>query len=679
MAASEVAEVLREFFHTTHEQEIRDVLLTDVELNVHHSIDFQIFELINFHPEVGYKYVMSPDQSNTIATQELMTIQEEYALGYDDAVKTKVKINVHARPVGLPHPQRRYQVSEIRSEDVGQLIQFEGKVTRTCSCKMVESVREYMCEKCGDRFTVFADLARNNVIDVPKKCDGNAASQKCRGKVFTYVEGSRECCDYQEIRVQEKMQKLKLGSIPRQIKVIFFDNLVDKCQAGDDIIVVGEAFLMWNPLRKEKRCDVELLIKAYHVHVEDKKSKRERSSPVKFKNLFERYWTKHAKTPLLGRNKILANICPQLFGMAIVKLSVTLMVIGGVPRVTDNIKVRGQSHLLLVGDPGCGKSQLLRYAANLSDRSVLTTGIGTTSAGLTVGAVRDGKNWVLEAGALVLADGGICCIDEFGICREQDRGAIHEAMEQQTISVAKAGLVCRLKTRTSVFAVQNPKGLYDDVASLNVNSGIASPLLSRFDMVLLLLDERNPSWDIRVASHIMKTVSHDDNTRHATEEKADEENDLSDDDDHSELRVDWDIETMINYIQLIQEKEPKLTALSEEMIMRFYGFCRKTVDLRTERTTVRMLESLIRIAQAHARLMYRDIILPLDAFNAISLVEHSARTALFSGDDNSVLHTRWPILPDEEYKEQIKALLKKLEINNYTEEDIKSEFDYSFS
>uniref|UniRef100_A0A453R4N7 DNA helicase n=2 Tax=Aegilops tauschii subsp. strangulata TaxID=200361 RepID=A0A453R4N7_AEGTS len=285
--------------------------------------------------------------------------------------------------------------------------------------------------------------------------------------------------------------------------------------------------------------------------------------------------------------------------------------------------------MLLVGDPGTGKSQFLKFAAKLSNRSVITTGLGSTSAGLTVTAVKDGGiyvrryhsshhymlnfrccfsfesstsflgsnfllnsmigEWMLEAGALVLADGGLCCIDEFDSMREHDRTTIHEAMEQQTISVAKAGLVTTLSTRTTVFGATNPKGQYDSNESLSVNTTLSGPLLSRFDIVLVLLDKKNPKLDGIISSHIL-----------AQSTKA-EENKASDAAVKSTQPLgikEWTLPCLRRYIHYVKQRfKPVLTKEAESVISGYYQLQRRDGTHNAARTTVRMLESLIRLAQ----------------------------------------------------------------------------------
>mgnify|MGYP001040592571 CR=1 FL=1 len=360
----------------------------------------------------------------------------------------------------------------------------------------------------------------------------------------------------------------------------------------------------------------------------------------------------------------------------------------GVPRLDrSGHHIRGESHLLLVGDPGTAKSQFLKYALRLSPRAVITTGVGTTSAGLTVTAVRDAGEWNLEAGALVLADGGVCCIDEFGAIREHDRTAIHEAMEQQTLSVAKAGLVCKLNTRCTVIAATNPKGRYDPTQPVSVNVAVAAPLLSRFDLVLVLVDSQDREWDERVSEYVLRQ-----NGSESAPIRGRNENNGGNgrttapinDASHSAPINNASTSAPINNVQPITTTgaslwtlpklqayfaharatcSPQLTPPAELVLTRYYELQRQADVRNAARTTIRLLESLVRLSQAHARLMMRSEVLVSDAVVAVILMEHTTQTSALLGV-TSALKSTFPEDADEEHYAQATQVLERLGLSH---------------
>ncbi|GAY55407.1 hypothetical protein CUMW_164070 [Citrus unshiu] len=636
---------LAEFVIRHHSDQLRSITLSP-DPKLHYPLYIDFAELLDEDPEIAHLVFSKPADylrffedaaiwAHKIVFDELKSCEKRVEKKF-----IHVRINVSGSP--LECPETFPSIGRVRVKHHGVLLTLKGTVIRSGATKMYEGERTYMCRKCKHMFPVYPELETRNSIVLPSHCPSQR-SKPCEGTNFQFVENSIICHDYQEIKIQESTQVLGVGVIPRSILVILKDDLVDIVKAGDDVIVTGILTAKWSPDLKDVRCDLDPVLIANHVR-RTNELKSDIDIPDDIIMQFKQFWSEFKDTPLKGRNAILRGICPQVFGLFTVKLAVALTLIGGVQHVdASGTKVRGESHLLLVGDPGTGKSQFLKFAAKLSNRSVITTGLGSTSAGLTVTAVKDGGEWMLEAGALVLADGGLCCIDEFDSMREHDRATIHEAMEQQTISVAKAGLVTTLSTRTIVFGATNPKGHYDPNLSLSVNTTLSGPLLSRFDIVLVLLDTKNPEWDAVVSSHILA------------------EGGLSEEKDTEPLTDIWPLAMLRRYIYFVKGYfKPILTKEAEKVISSYYQLQRRSATQNAARTTVRMLESLIRLAQAHARLMFRNEVTRLDAITAILCIESSMTTSAIVDSVGNALHSNFTENPDLENAKQEKLILDKL-------------------
>ncbi|KAG8092712.1 hypothetical protein GUJ93_ZPchr0012g19371 [Zizania palustris] len=639
---------LEGFLTRFHSDDLRVILLPDPDDKLHFPLIIDFAELLEFDASVAHTLYYYPKDVLELfdaAAQRVLDSFDAQSESVDEPKEKKfvhVRVNTSGSP--LECPESSPSIGKVRVKHRGTLLTLKGTVIRSGGVKMIEGGREYECRKCKYRFTVHPELEAGNRVTLPASCQSRS-SKGCGGASFQLIQDSITCHDYQEIKIQEHVQLLGVGSIPRSIPVILMDDLVDIVKAGDDIVATGRLSAKWSPDIKDVRSSLDPMLIANFVR-RTNELKSDLNIPVEIINKFEEFWTASRATPLEGRNSILKGICPQIFGLFTVKLAVALTLIGGVQHVdASGTKVRGEPHMLLVGDPGTGKSQFLKFAAKLSNRSVITTGLGSTSAGLTVTAVKDGGEWMLEAGALVLADGGLCCIDEFDSMREHDRTTIHEAMEQQTISIAKAGLVTTLNTRTTVFGATNPKGQYDPNESLSVNTTLSGPLLSRFDIVLVLLDTKDQTWDEIVSSHILN-------------ENSEEKKDKTDDPE-----VMWTLPMLRRYIHYVKQQfKPVLTKEAERVISSYYQSQRKSGTQNAARTTVRMLESLIRLAQAHARLMFRNEVTTLDAIAAILCIESSMTTSGIVDTAGNALQSNFMENPDKEYMEQEKKILKTLGI-----------------
>jgi len=312
-----------------------------------------------------------------------------------------------------------------------------------------------------------------------------------------------------------------------------------------------------------------------------------------------------SKDPWLWR-KFTQSIAPSIFGRQHIKEAMALQQFKGIPKQLEGERIRGDIPILLIGDPGTGKTQLLRYQAMISPRGLFTVGRGSTAAGLTVAVIKDKDgSFVLEAGALVLADKGICCIDEIEKMRDDDRNAIHPAMEQQIVSVAKGGIVAELNARTAVLATANPTlGRYNSYQNVAQNINLPISLLNRFDLIYLIRDTPDDEQDEKTADHILKTHQ-----------------------DPESLSPPYNVRTMKQYISYAKKITPKLTPEVSNRLRQFYLKMRKASAEQGEASpimiTARQLESLIRLTEARARSRLSEETSLEDAEIAIFLLQNS--------------------------------------------------------
>jgi replicative DNA helicase Mcm len=311
-----------------------------------------------------------------------------------------------------------------------------------------------------------------------------------------------------------------------------------------------------------------------------------------------------AKDPWIHR-KIINSIAPSIYGYEHVKEAIMYLLFGGVPKTLPDISIRGELNILLVGDPGTAKSQLLQYVARVAPRGLYTSGRGTTAAGLTAAVIREkGGGMSLEAGALVLADKGIACIDEIDKMRPEDRVAIHEAMEQHTVSVAKGGIVATLNARTAILAAANPAlGRYEARRTIAENISLPVTILSRFDLIFVLRDVPNKEIDGRMSEHILEIHRRG----------------------LSPVEPPIPLELLRKYISYAKTIKPVLTNEALQRLKDFYLAMRSASESEGSpiAITARQLESLIRLAEARARAALRTEVLAEDAEAAINIMKRS--------------------------------------------------------
>jgi replicative DNA helicase Mcm len=415
------------------------------------------------------------------------------------------------------------------------------------------------------------------------------------------VQDKSSFIDSQDTRIQERPEDLPPGQLPRWLDLKLFNrDLVDVARPGDHVSVVGIVRAVATTLPRAGR------LRSFNLHLEtnsiDVQSKEAETLLITTEE--EKKIQELAKDPWIHR-KILHSIAPSIYGYEHIKEAIMYLLFGGVAKNLGDISIRGDMNILLVGDPGTAKSQLLQYVAKIAPRGLYTSGRGTTAAGLTAAVLREqAGGMTLEAGALVLADKGVAAIDEMDKMRPEDRVAIHEAMEQGTVSIAKGGIVATLNARTAILGASNPAlGRYDPYRTITENISLPVTILSRFDLIFVLRDVPKKDVDERMTEHIL-------NLHRMGETSA-------------EPPIPPDL--FRKYISYAKNIKPRLSKEAGERLKDFYLAMRSASE--SEGTpiaiTARQLESLVRVAEARARIDLRDSVLPEDAETAIAIMRRS--------------------------------------------------------
>ena len=566
------------------------------------SIVVDYIDLDTNKPELTRQITDAPDEMLEAFNGAVYSILRE--IHYDYAIEIKDKLRVR---IGNYSVQKGLR--EITADAINTLITVPGMVVRTSEIKPLAKRIAYVCQNCD---TLVEAYLKGLTQKKPTKCTN------CNGKELEMDAEKSYFADFQLVRIQELPEDLPAGQLPHYVEVTVMDDLVDRCRPGDRVLLTGI-------VRIEQEPSLQIRTSLFRLRMEGNNieylsgifgNKDERTVDSKDEKTLDRIFISNEdKKRILAianmpdaYDKLIASFAPHIYGHEIIKESILLLKVGSVTKkLADGSSRRGDINIFLVGDPGTAKSEMLKFAAKIAPRGLYTSGRGTTAAGLTAAVIRDKSGiLMLEAGAVVLGDQGLVCIDEFDKIKSEDRSALHEVMEQQTCSVAKGGIVATLNARTSILSAANPKyGKYDPFRNITENvDPLPIPLLTRFDIIHVIRDNADSEKDNRIASHILEI--HRD-IEHAAQ---------------SAIEIDL----FRKYLAYAKEKEPNLTTEAIDILRDYYLQMRNVDSEGMITATPRQLEGLVRLATARARLLMKDSVDREDAERAKYLLSQMLQT-----------------------------------------------------
>ena len=555
-----------EFFATSYKDDVFKILEKypdDRSL----TVNYQSLEI--FDPELADLLIDKPEEVIEAAQIAIKNI---------DPLVKDADINIRFENLTNIIP-----LKDLLSKYIGTFVAADGIVRKTDEIRPRIETGVFECRGCM-RLHEVEQTSGNHIIE-PTLCP------ECGGRSFRLLQEESKYIDTQTARMQEPLENLSGGTEPKQMLMILEDDLVDELNPGDKVRITGTL----KTFREERSGKFKNYIYVNHIEPLEQEFEELHLSEEDEEKIIELSQDPHIY------DKIIKSTAPSIKGYREVKEAIALQLFGGAAKqLEDETKLRGDIHILIVGDPGIGKSQILKYVSRLAPRSIYTSGKGTSGAGLTAAAVRDELGgWSLEAGALVLGDQGNVCVDELDKMRSEDRSALHEALEQQTVSIAKAGIMATLNSRCSVLAAANPKfGRFDRYKVLAEQIDLPAPIISRFDLIFVIEDKPSREKDSELAEHILKT--------------------------HQYTSIDYEIEPELlrKYIAYARKNvNPKLTDEANTILKEFYVSTRNSnpEDQGAVPITARQLEAIIRLAEASAKIKLKEYVEVEDAKKAVDL------------------------------------------------------------
>ncbi|RYP26661.1 hypothetical protein DL767_007944 [Monosporascus sp. MG133] len=532
----------------------------------------------------------------------------------------RIHTEIHVRIYDLPV---HYTLRQLRQSHLNCLVRVSGVVTRRTGVFPQLKYVKFDCTKCGVTLGPFQQ--ESNVEVKITFC------QNCQSRgPFTINSEKTVYRNYQKLTLQESPGTVPAGRLPRQREVILLWDLIDKAKPGEEIEVTG---IYRNNYDAQLNNRNGFPVFATILEANNVVKAHDQLAGFRLTEEDEQEIRKLSRDPQIIE-KIVNSIAPSIYGHDDVKTAIALSLFGGVAKTAKGSHVvRGDINVLLLGDPGTAKSQALKYAEKTAHRAVFATGQGASAVGLTASVRRDPltSEWTLEGGALVLADKGTCLIDEFDKMNDQDRTSIHEAMEQQTISISKAGIVTTLQARCGIIAAANPiGGRYNSTIPFSANVELTEPILSRFDILCVIRDTVDPEEDERLARFVVGSHSRSHpSTQSAAEDsmEVEPESEAARESQAAPAKKQGEIpqELLRKYIMYAREHcSPKLLHMDEDKVARLFADMRReSLATGAYPITVRHLEAIIRISEAFCRMRLSEYCSAQDIDRAIAVTVQS--------------------------------------------------------